>query len=310
MDSYDSLLHSILENSVLSEAIDDLDSRFPDALNLIDLNWEERLENNLTYKDLHENVKTLYRPEFSYGDISKFQFLNKKFPILVVSQCRFQKPYPQKDKVPDNRVYINTINSKPLENIATAMTCDLKNISFANEFKFNIPLCSPLSCSICKEKSQYFKEKGYVIDKISQPCIADTKVFDGEGIFNYFTSQIEDMFSSNFVALLSLEITNRYTFKREHETFYRISGKILEMIVFRESKLYEPKLINLAPIIHNECNILSESTENEDAFQLPTVKRPMDEEDEDIIEAIPNKMNKRQRLDPNDIVEESKEFII
>lgn len=289
MDNYTFFLSQVLNNPVLVKAVEELAA--DDVLNLVDLKWKERLENNFIYQEFCSSAKDLFSGKSVTNSMYKFQNVkNLPLKVLVAAECLLPKKYNNNDI----SVYLSTLDCKPLKAIARAMHSDYDaDINLSDDFKFKFNMCSLLSCVECKLSSIKFQERGYTVSNVNQPCIQDTRIFDGKEITNLFISHIKTMFRSKFMALLTIKIDSRYNYMADNETQYRISGKILDIIAFQESKLVPSKPIKLGDLLQvdGENNQPMEET----VFELPDEILPCKKEECEIIPREEDEMFPRKR---------------
>lgn len=250
MDSYDDLVSNVLANEILVDVTNNLVDEH--CLNLVADDWLSRLENNITYQNYSTHSKDLWKPSYSTDHCDCEKSKHSNFQVVLVAACNFLKPYKKKtSKSIDRNVYLNVVNSEPLTKLARAMTSDLgSDIEISNDFKFSFGECSLIGCCKCSKFAQKFQKAGYTISRVFQPCISDTKIFDGEHVVNRFYSQMEAMYTDTFLAVLRLQINVRYYLKEKK--YYRISGNILDFVGFHQNKLRSIKKVELGPLIQFE----------------------------------------------------------
>lgn len=283
MDTYSQLLTQIYKNNVLAKVASDMVRENAHALNLLSTDWEKRLDNNIVYQDLSYNNKSMFRDASPKNQQYTFEYLKPDWNLLVAGVCRFYKSYAGQDKMA-----IVVLESVPLGKIGKAVW---ENGDVQDEVKFQFNLCSSLCCSLCKNACQKFERAGYEMKKVQQPCIYDTKLFDGKEVLNRFVTQMEGVFPHTFLALLKVKVDNRYGYTdAESVQNHRIGGRVLEMVAFHETKLVPMKEIDVGDL---KCIDLNE-------------KRPVEEEE--IVEAYPKRIKKPREEDV--LVEDYLENII
>lgn len=241
MARYSDLVSKVLANNILANAakqMADIEDSDKPTLDLVTKDWIFRLENDVVYQDCQFDAIPVRR---SLTSSLLYDYETSKdvlFNITLVAYCRFLKHFKGKS---NSLPSIIIANSEPLNKIARVMTQDFgPNINLSEEFKFNFKLCNLLSCMECSETAAKFEEKGYKLKKPNQPHICSTKLFNGKEIVNRFQSQMEDIFSQNFVALLHLKIDTRYNYtdpNNPNQKVYRIGGTVTDIIAFDEGKL-------------------------------------------------------------------------
>lgn len=236
MSEYTQLVELILKNEILLEEFKDILVRDPSILNLITPEWEQRLLNNRKYQDFLKNGKNMFHKPTSGDKFHNYQSLKQPdFQVLIAARCRFGKRYIQK-QMPS----ILIDDSPPLIKISHAMLNDLvPDITVFDYFKFNLNQCSRDGCTSCFKSVKGFEELGMHVKDVPQPCIRDTRVFDGEVVVNRFLAQMESTFQREFLAILLLKPHARYGYTNLETRIenYRIAGNVIEIIAFFESRL-------------------------------------------------------------------------
>lgn len=262
MTNYISLVSKVLANESLASAVNDLVDEH--CLNLVTKDWRSRLENNITYQNYSSHFQKLWKPSFSTVHCECEESKQPDFQVVLVANCKFIKPYKKADQSNDRRsinLPLNdrderqsnwiVVDSEPLTKIARAMTSDLgSEVNIWSDFKFSFVDCGYVGCSKCSRFANVFAQAGYKVDREFQPCILDTRVFTGESVVNRFYSQIENLFTDTFLAILKLEVNVRYHLKKQNA--YRISGRVLDFVGFTENKLRQTKKVDLGPLIQFE----------------------------------------------------------
>lgn len=250
MASYRDLVSKVLSNETLVKAANNLVD--DNCLNLVAEDWLSRLQNNIAYQNYSYQSEKLWKLSFSTDHCYCEESKNPDFYVVLVATCTIQKPYKNKSSQSNNRnANLIVVDSEPLNKIARVMTSDLgPDVNISNDFKFSFEMCSLIECKNCSEFAKKFRKAGYDINRITQPCISDTQIFDGEHVVNRFYSQIENIYTDTFLAVLRLKINVRYLLKEDN--VYRISGNILDFIGFRENKLRPTKKVNLGSLIEFE----------------------------------------------------------
>lgn len=250
MDNYLSLVSKVLANQTLAKAIDDFVDE--DCLNLISEDWQSRLENNIMYQNYLNFGKKMWRKSYSSQHCEMDESVIPGLQVVLVTNCKFAKPYKHPSgRIDESQNSLIISDSEPMFKIARAITSDLgTDIRIGNDFKFSFVDCSLINCIQCSKFAEIFSKAGYKIDQMYQPCISDTKVFNGESVINRFYSQIKSTFTDTFLAILRIEINARYFLKEKK--VYRISGHVLDLIGFTENKLKSAKKICLGPLIQFE----------------------------------------------------------
>lgn len=289
MAEYSELVTRILKNDCLVDATKRMLEREPfykSALNLLVQDWSERLENDTSFQDCQfRPIPTRKSPAAS----NLYEYETSRdvlFNIVLAGYCRFSKSYDNKSARPS----IIISQSEPLNKIAQVMTKDLGPVQISEEFKFNFKECSVLSCAECSSSHAFFAGKGYKLNKTNQPCITDTKIFDGKNVFNRFESQMEDMFPNTFIAILHLKINTRYSYtdaSNNNQKTYRIGGHVSDLVAFHDAKLFLTKSINLGDLTPIE---MIEEPKNADVVSKE-VKQP--EMDDVFTDAAPEEEDKK-----------------
>lgn len=236
MDSYSDLVDSIQNHPILANRVKQDALYSKNSLQLLSRDWEATLKGSKFFRNFQTDSKNFFQRPIYNPDYT-IQYLNSDVPtVFVVGKCRFGKPY-KNQMLPNASLLFS--NCEPLIQIARVMTSDMdpqRNISA--ELKFQLKPCSILHCNVCRTQAEAFKSAGYEINKISQACIADTKVFDGQNIFNRFESQLETIFPQTFYAIVELKINSRYCYRASNnEMYWRIGGQVLDLIGFQMNQL-------------------------------------------------------------------------
>lgn len=250
MEGYDNLVSKVLANESLANAAKNMVDEH--CLNLVNPDWSTQLQNNVTYQNYIYHAKKLWKPAFSTDHCDWEESKKDDFEIVLVATCKFLKQYKKESYYPNSRrANLLVLDSEPLAKIARAMTSDLgPDVNVWKDHKFPFVECGFMACNECSEFTQKFQKAGYRVSRINQPCISDTKVFDGERVVNRFYSQMEEMFNDTFLAVLRLQLNTRYYLKKQN--VYRISGEVLDFVGFLENKLKPTKKVDLGPLIQFE----------------------------------------------------------
>lgn len=257
MDNYLGLVSKVLANQTLAKAVDDLVDE--DCLNLISEDWQSRLENNIIYQNYLDYAEKIWKESYMSEHCRMEESVMPGFKVVLVANCQFAKPYNKRKDDSKNSLVIS--DSEPMFKIAHAITSDReKNRRIGTDFKFSFVDCSLINCIQCSKFAKIFSKAGYTIDQMYQPCISDTKVFNGENVINRFYSQIKSTFTDTFLAILQIEINCRYFL--ESKKIYRIGGRVLDLIGFTENKLRSAKKVHLGPLVQFEEKLEIPSIKN------------------------------------------------
>ncbi|KAG8175216.1 hypothetical protein JTE90_022639 [Oedothorax gibbosus] len=313
MDSYTSLVSHVLDTPTLKERIEGWPSDV--ALNLITEDWKERLQQSILYKTLKHDSAKMYTTALT-NNMFKVQYLqrnNLSSDIYIVAVCSIHQPYNSayKHKSPFS---IQIHDCEALNMLAMAMTRDVNptNTHLSDTAKFNFKTCSFL-CRYCQEAREDLKGQGVTLSVgINQPCICDIETFDGTCVERCFAQQMQGYLQGKFVAILHLELTNRYFYPRmttdstDDQEVVRIGGFAKRMVAFPESNLMATPKVPLSklstlkpapvavvekvhPVPTNKRQLAFDDDEEEEVVihhALPTSKHmklnePWDSDDED-----------------------------
>lgn len=286
MDPYTSLVSRVLDVPVLKERVTDWPKDL--ALNLVNLDWKERLQQSILYKTLKHDAKKLYTP-VRLNNGFKVQYLqrtNLSTQIYVVGVCSVYKSYNNAYKN-KSHFAIQVHDCEALNMLAVAMTGDVDptSVQLSDTAKFNFKPCSYI-CRYCQQARDQMTHNGLKLSvEVSQPCIFDIEMFNGTSVESCFAQQIKGYLQSRFVAIMHLELTTRYFYNSKNDgEVVRIGGTAIRMIAFPESNLMmSPKMslvklsmLKPAPVVEGEA---------------PANKRQLvlddEEEEEVVINALP-----------------------
>ncbi|GIY03987.1 uncharacterized protein CDAR_304811 [Caerostris darwini] len=342
METYSDIAQKVLNVPELASYISHVVAT-TDAVNLITPSWQQDLENNITYQDFQNNSADKFRipnpTRKGLFTIQRVKDFDKQIKVFMVAKCNTVVEYSkQKDEKTSFSIRIR--DSEPLNMITKVMTNDVsKTHHVSDEFRFYMDTCNLLSCYKCKQSVQSFRKFGFKIPQTRQPCIVDTKIYDGKQILNRFGSQIQETFHE-FIGIFEIHLNMRYFYTKpvnEVETHVvRIGGTVTHLLALQESKLnFKPiETLNLGdlgetfevetqetftPIVSNkEENLFSEETRSvsaeEEKNELKRLYEEIEEEEENFIEALPEFSKKRKlfvrKISNNENqVEESQFFI-
>lgn len=224
--NYSSLVNNILSKKVLSEALNNLQSRV-ESLNLITPEWKTVLENSKMYQT-HSNGKAKYHKghlvcnEKAYTRCLKNP--NDYYNIIIAGEWTLQKSE-------DNEFSIVSRTCEPLHLIANSMRENLDS-NLHDGGRFFIRECNIPFCDDCKKYHEKFKVP--FVNK--NWCVKSLRIFNGTTILYSFTHIIQQMLTKmgSFMGIFRMLITSRTTYG---DNYYKIGGIIEELIVFQHTVL-------------------------------------------------------------------------
>lgn len=248
---YNAVLEEFLRHPELSKIIQQVSTK--DYLNLMSLNWKDKLDNHAHYQDLKKDVSKYIQSSYSKENVYNFYNVKPPLMVAVIAQCSF---IVNKN---NDKITISVKEYSPLTEIGKTILSDLDDfVQKVDEFRLTFGQCSVKgNCHHCSKAFKVFGNDP-TMGKIDEPCILDTQVFDGKNAYNRFLSQINSMFHGNtFFAICLVEVNSRYSYKLEEELAmkYRVSGTVHHLIAFDKRKLVLNKELCLGPV-----NIMSAET--------------------------------------------------
>lgn len=243
--NYSGLLHRILQNETLNEAIENISKRTL-AFNLVNENWLKLLKESPVHQAHKERTVKYSRGKKVKADNAFIRnVISPKhyYDILIAglfyaSEVEFLNEELVKKK---NITFVPHL-CDPLVEIGKAMQeTPMQNLH--DGARLFIDTCNPILCRTCRQSHQ--KHKVQLTE--NNWCVLKTLVFDGETILNAFKTQLASSMirGGSFGAILHVHICSRTTFNSE----YKIGGKIKEMIIFQEQALYPVKNLNFGMIL-------------------------------------------------------------
>ncbi|GIX96210.1 uncharacterized protein CDAR_70371 [Caerostris darwini] len=279
---YLALVGNILNCPILKDELTDMVERTR-ALNLVDPEWQSHLEEYPIYKrhltkDINFSkghmclddkccVKNIISPSGYFNVIVAGVFsLHVKQPALEGRQNA-------------NEVSFVTRQCQPLTMIGESMS-DSPREKLHDGARLFPEVCDPMLCNKCVESHKRIK----VPFCKNNWCVTTTRIFDGNRIKNEFKSRLVFPLSKmgKFLAILHINIQSKTTFG---DNVYKIGGRVKEMIIFQESSISQTKELNF------------DSIPTLDASMFPSIEYPQEETEDDLIEAIPEPICKRLKLD-------------
>lgn len=242
---YGQLLEKFLEHPELSQIIQNLN--YHNTLNLISLDWKEKLQNDKYFQDLKHDVTKHIMPSYEKEGVYNFYNIVPSLKVAVIVQCEFV--FNKKSE----KTTISVKQYSPLTEIGRIILSDLDDsVQKMNDFRLTFDSCGNTGqCYRCSDSAQVLANTGFILEKPDEPCIGNTAVFDGKKANSRFLSQIRKMFSQKtFFAICLVKVNSRYSYKLNEDSTlkYRVSGKLKTFIAFDKRKLFLNKEINLGPL--------------------------------------------------------------
>lgn len=294
METYAALVEQLLSIPALAQYV----STCPDdILNLVTLDWKQRLENYALYQDFVHNSALLFRePTVSYNKIFTVQKLKETVdPLRVLVAVKCQIPRAYGDAKEETTFPILLQESVVLKTLTEAMTKDMDSkLKMDDSLKVFISPCHYLSCTYCMAAMKRMNDMKQKIPSKNQPCILNTRVFDGETICNRFGSQLKGIFQNQFVAIVECTLNSRFVFENKNDAgikTVRVGGQATKLLAMRETALNPRETL----VLGNMSSLCEEETENavDDFFgESSHTKRPYEDE---YVEAIPDSGHKKTR---------------
>lgn len=227
MNSYNDLVTKILEKPVLKTAVEGMvHSRA--ILNLVSLDWEEKVLNSNVYKKHIENVVSYSKNKSSVKnfEVQLMTSMDYHYHVLVAGCWKFHT-------LKNGGIEMDSIvcnSCQPLLLIGKSMAEHNKQM-FVDNSRFFFQSCDANICSACEHVKKLSSQTNIW-------CVKNTKVFNGERIRYLLRSDLLKAFGhSRMYGILRLKISSRTTYG---DNRYKIGGLCAEMILFNESALDPP----------------------------------------------------------------------
>lgn len=311
MDSYSTLIQKILNVPLLADHVQTLAADY-EALNLVTMDWKERLANHTPFQEFQHDTRRMFRPEYNtWNNFFRIQNLRENvrpLKLIVAGYGKMVKPYEKNTRM---AVFMN--DSPVMEVLLKALTndIDLTLIKLDDNCRLNFKTCS-MCCQYCSSSRDTMITYNIPVKfEIPQPCIADTLLYDGKTIINRFGSQIVQNFSGDFITIIKMELNVRYfyTTKETGEQHVRVGGIVYKMLCFPESnlKLAKVELGDLNSLTHTET-ILDEPIYPQEMEGFGEKKRSVEDEevdDDDVIDIFPREKKQKTWADDFEVTEEN-----
>lgn len=257
---YNKLIQLTLTNSELAKAAQDM-SDVSGALNLVDLDWENKLkeydvhQRHLEHKVLYSKGKYCRDNKVYVRNIVKPSDVYK---IIVLGAMYYDKP---EDGKPSSIIARDCL---PLGEIGKAMQENPQhNLHDGARLFFDI--CDPSICVICQEAH---KAQNVPIDHKRNWCVTKLRVYDGLNLKHTFKMHLEDVMQRiQFLAICQVSIRSRSTFGDDK---YKIGGNISNIIVFQQSVI-QPRQ-DMTFMIRDTPSIEYPEEENADDEGVETIE--------------------------------------
>lgn len=235
--SYTSQVEKVLLKEALAKKISIWANKIP-CLNLVDINWKAKLENDPVYQKFSTRSKECYyspQPNCKFGPSYNMyrQFINTPpLNVLMLMKARIDEK--------SDSLSIYTMENEPcapLNMIVKAMTSDIPlGVEIYNSIKLFMDDCDPKKCYVCTIGRKKYAEQSRTV-KRKEPCIQWTNLYDGINVVQLYGSDLKTCFSkTSFSAIVIMKLEGRTIFNRksDRKRVLSLSGKLQRILLFDE----------------------------------------------------------------------------
>ncbi|GBM43495.1 hypothetical protein AVEN_166291-1 [Araneus ventricosus] len=201
MDAYSALVKQVLNVPLLAKHAETL-AADQDVLNLITMDWKERLENHKPFQDFQHNARNMFQAEYlsrnHYFRIQQLADGVTPLKVIIAGKGKIITPY---EKGITNQNLAVQLNESPvLAMMISAMTNDIdqKRTKVNASCKLNFKNCS-MCCQYCNSARECMIAHNIpTIFPYYQPCIVETFMFISFSREDFLQSQISPQRNNRF----------------------------------------------------------------------------------------------------------------